>query len=102
MLYVILIRVVIANLGLSVIAKAYLQSSPLEYLVAVILAFGLLHLYRDYKIKQLELQGDIEYVALIKPVVVILRIIIATTAACGPIRRATTCRRSSPVSAWVP
>lgn len=81
MLYVILIRVVIANLGLSVIAKAYLQSSPLEYLVAVILAFGLLHLYRDYKIKQLELQGDIEYVALIKPVVVILRIIIATTAA---------------------
>ena len=81
MLYVILIRVVIANLGLSVIAKAYLQSSLLEYLVAVILAFGLLHLYRDYKIKQLELQGDIEYVALIKPVVVILRIIIATTAA---------------------
>ena len=81
MLYVILIRVVIANLGLSVIAKAYLQSSPLEYLVAVILAFGLLHLYRDYKIKQLELQGDIEYVALIKPVVVIVRIVIATTAA---------------------
>ena len=80
-LYVLLIRVVIANLGLSVIAKAYLQSSPLEYLVAVILAFGLLNLYRDFKIRQLELQGDIEYVALIKPVVVILRIVIATTAA---------------------
>ncbi len=80
-LYVLLIRIVIANLGLSVIAKAYLQSSPLEYLVAVILAFGLLNLYRDYKIRQLELQGDIEYVALIKPVAVILRIIIATTAA---------------------
>ncbi len=43
-LYVLLIRIVIANLGLSVIAKAYLQSSPLEYLVAVILAFGLLNL----------------------------------------------------------
>ena len=80
-LYVALIRIVIANLGLSVIAKAYLQSSPLEYLVAVILAFGLLNLYRDYKIRQLELQGDIEYVALIKPVVVIVRIIVATTAA---------------------
>ena len=80
-LYVLLIRIVIANLGLSVIAKAYLQSSPLEYLVAVILAFGLLNLYRDYKIRQLELQGDIEYVALIKPVAVILRIVIATTAA---------------------
>lgn len=80
-LYVLLIRIVIANLGLSVIAKAYLQSSPLEYLVAVILAFGLLNLYRDYKIRQLELQGDIEYTALIKPVVVILRIVIATTAA---------------------
>ena len=80
-LYVLLIRIVIANLGLSVIAKAYLQSSPLEYLVAVILAFGLLNLYRDFKIRQLELQGDIEYVALIKPVVVILRIVIATTAA---------------------
>jgi len=64
-----------------VIAKAYLESSPLEYLVAVILAFGLLNLYRDFKIRQLELQGDIEYVALIKPVVVILRIVIATTAA---------------------
>ena len=80
-LYVLLIRIVIANLGLSVIAKAYLQSSPLEYLVAVILAFGLLNLYRDYKIRQLELQGEIEYVALIKPVAVILRIVIATTAA---------------------
>ena len=80
-LYVLLIRIVIANLGLSVIAKAYLQSSPLEYLVAVILAFGLLNMYRDYKIRQLELQGDIEYVALIKPVAVILRIVIATTAA---------------------
>ena len=80
-LYVLLIRIVIANLGLSVIAKAYLQSSPLEYLVAVILAFGLLNLYRDLKIRQLELQGDIEYTALIKPVVVILRIVIATTAA---------------------
>ena len=80
-LYVLLIRIVIANLGLSVIAKAYLQSSPLEYLVAVILAFGLLNLYRDFKIRQLELQGDIEYVALIKPVIVILRIVIATTAA---------------------
>ena len=80
-LYVLLIRIVIANLGLSVIAKAYLQSSPLEYLVAVILAFGLLNLYRDFKIRQLELQGDIEYVALIKPVVVILRIVVATTAA---------------------
>ena len=80
-LYVLLIRIVIANLGLSVIAKAYLQSSPLEYLVAVILAFGLLNLYRDFKIRQLELQGDIEYTALIKPVVVILRIVIATTAA---------------------
>jgi MscS family membrane protein len=79
--YVLLIRVVVANLGLSVIAKAYLHSSPLEYLVAVILAFGLLNLYRDFKIRQLELQGDIEYVALIKPVVVILRIVIATTAA---------------------
>ena len=79
-LYVMLIRIVIANLGLSVIAKAYLQSSPLEYLVAVILA-SLLNMYRDFKIRQLELQGDVEYVALIKPVVVILRIVIATTAA---------------------
>jgi MscS family membrane protein len=78
-LYVVLIRIVIANLGLSVIAKAYLASSPLEYLAAVIFAFGLLNLYRDYKIRQLELQGDIEYVALIKPVVVIVRIIVATT-----------------------
>ena len=78
-LYVALIRIVIANLGLSVIAKAYLASSPLEYLAAVIFAFGLLNLYRDYKIRQLELQGDIEYVALIKPVVVIVRIIVATT-----------------------
>ena len=80
-LYVALIRIVIANLGLSVIAKAYLASSPLEYLAAVIFAFGLLNLYRDYKIRQLELQGDIEYVALIKPVVVIVRIIVATTGA---------------------
>jgi MscS family membrane protein len=81
MLYVLLIRIVIAQLGLSVMARAYLQSSPLEYIVAVIFAFGLLNLYRDYKIRQLELLGEIEYVALIKPVIVIVRIIVATTAA---------------------
>jgi MscS family membrane protein len=81
MLYVLLIRIVIAQLGLSVMARAYLQSSPLEYIVAVILVFGLLNLYRDYKIRQLELLGEIEYVALIKPVIVIVRIIVATTAA---------------------
>ena len=93
-LYVLLIRIVIANLGLSVIAKAYLQSSPLEYLVAVILAFGLLNLYRDFKIRQLELQGDIEYVALIKPVVVILRIVIAPPPrSCGRTRPASTSQR---------
>ena len=62
-------------------ARAYLQSSPLEYIVAVIFAFGLLNLYRDYKIRQLELLGEIEYVALIKPIIVIIRIIVATTAA---------------------
>ena len=81
MLYVLLIRIVIAQLGLSVMARAYLQSSPLEYIVAVIFAFGLLNLYRDYKIRQLELLGEIEYVALIKPIIVIIRIIVATTAA---------------------
>ncbi len=78
-LYVLLIRTVMAQLGLSVMARAYLESSPLEYIVAIIFAFGLLNLYRDYKIRQLELLGEIEYVALIKPVIVIVRIIVATT-----------------------
>ena len=80
-IYVLLFRAVIEQLGLSVTARVYLQSSPLEYLASTVLIIGLITLWRDYKIRQLELSGNLHLAALLKPIVLIAKIIVAVVSA---------------------
>ena len=80
-IYVLLFRQVIQHLGLSVSAKVYLQSSPLEYIAITTLLTGLITLWRDYKFRRLEASGDTHLVALLKPMVLIIKIIVVVTAA---------------------
>jgi len=80
-IYVLLFRAVINQLGLSITARVYLQSSPLEYLASTVLIIGLITLWRDYKIRQLEISGNLHLAALLKPIVLITKIIVAVVAA---------------------
>lgn len=78
--FVVLLRATITDLGLSVVAKVYLQSSPLKYIAVTILITGLMTLWRDYKIRNLEAIGDVQFIALIKPLVLITKILVFITA----------------------
>ena len=78
--YVLLFRYVIGQLGLSVTAKVYLESSPLEYIATTVLILGLITLWRDYKLKQLSNTGDMHLAALLKPMVLIIKIFVALSA----------------------
>ena len=80
-IYVLLFRAVIEQLGLSITARVYLQSSPLEYLAGTVLIIGLITVWRDYKLKQLEISGNLHLAALLKPIVLIAKIIVAVIAA---------------------
>ena len=79
-IYVLLFRQVIQHLGLSVSAKVYLQSSPLEYIAITTLLTGLITLWRDYTFRRLEASDDTHLVALLKPMVLIIKIIVVVTA----------------------
>ncbi len=78
--YVLLFRFTIQHLGLSVSAKVYLQSSPLEYIAGTVFITGLITLWRDYKFRKLESAGDTHYIALLKPMVLIIKILVFITA----------------------
>ena len=78
--YVITFRLVMDQLGLSITARVYLQSSPLEYLAGTVLLLGLITLWRDYKFKQLEAVGELHLTALLKPMILIIKIVIVLVA----------------------
>ena len=80
-IYVLLFRSVVELLGLSITARVYLHSSPLEYLASTVLALGLITLWRDYKLKQLEATGELHLAALLKPIVLIFKIVVVVVAA---------------------
>lgn len=80
-IYVFLFRTVMEQLGLSITARVYLHSSPLEYLAGTVLLLGLITLWRDYKFRQLETTGDLHLSALLKPIVLIIKIIVVVVAA---------------------
>ena len=79
-IYVALLRIAIEQLGLSVTARVYLQSSPLEYLAVTVFIVALLTLWRDYKFRQLERSGELHLTALLRPLVLMVKIIVVTVA----------------------
>ena len=79
-IYVALLRIAIEQLGLSVTARVYLQSSPLEYLAVTVFIVALLTLWRDYKFRQLERSGELHLTALLRPLVLMVKIIVVIVA----------------------
>ena len=79
-IYLLLMRVVISQLGLSLMTQVYLQSSGVDYIVITIAIAGTITLLRDYKIRELEAKGDLQYIALLKPLTVIVKILVFITA----------------------
>ena len=78
--YVALLRIAMEQLGLSITARVYLKSSPLEYLAATVFIVALLTLWRDYKFRQLESSGDLYLTALLRPLILMVKIIIVVVA----------------------
>ena len=79
-IYVALLRIAMEQLGLSITARVYLKSSPLEYLAATVFIVALLTLWRDYKFRQLESSGDLYLTALLRPLILMVKIIIVVVA----------------------
>lgn len=80
LVHVLLFRSLVDNLGLSIVARVYLKSSPLEFLAITIFLLGTLTLWRDYKIRKLERENDIQFVALLRPMVLIVKLAIVVVA----------------------
>ena len=78
--YVVLFRLTMDQLGLSITARVYLESSPLEYLAITVFLLGLVTLWRDYKFRQLEAAGELHLTALLKPMILLSKIIIVVVA----------------------
>ena len=79
-IYVALLRIAMEQLGLSITARVYLQSSPLEYLAVTVFIVALLSLWRDYKFRQLESSGELHLTALLRPLVLMVKIIVVVVA----------------------
>ncbi len=79
-IYVALLRIAMEQLGLSITARVYLKSSPLEYLAATVFIVALLTLWRDYKFRQLESSGDLYLTALLRPLILMVKIIVVVVA----------------------
>ena len=80
-IYVLLFRAVINQLGLVDYRQGLSAELTLEYLASTVLIIGLITLWRDYKIRQLEISGNLHLAALLKPIVLITKIIVAVVAA---------------------
>ncbi|WP_394493301.1 mechanosensitive ion channel family protein [Shewanella sp. ENK2] len=75
-LYLSLLQYAALALGLSVRARVWFDNSTLLYLANTILILGLVELYSAYKSKQLHDQDKSYSVALLRPMVAILKIVI--------------------------
>ena len=74
-LFVLIVRVLTAKLGLSLTARIFLDSSGVDYIAYTVLAMGILSLLRDYQIRKMQYAGNTHYVALLKPFTTITKII---------------------------
>lgn len=77
-IFIFVARVSVDQLGLSMTARVFLESSGVDYFAYTVLFLGVLSLIRDYNIRKMERAGNAQYVALIKPVTTITKVIIVT------------------------
>ena len=77
-LYILIARILIAQLGLSVTARIFLESSGMDFIAWTILLLGLMSLLRDYQIRKMQYAGNTQYVALLKPFTTMAKVIVVT------------------------
>ncbi|MFT4767303.1 MAG: MscS family membrane protein [Glaciecola sp.] len=75
-LFLAFFRLLMDELGLSLTARVYLNSSGLDYVAFSILLLGAISLLRDYNIRRLERAGNLQYVALLKPFTTIVKLVL--------------------------
>ncbi|MEH6582193.1 MAG: mechanosensitive ion channel domain-containing protein [Halioglobus sp.] len=80
-IFVFVARVLVDQLGLSLTARVLMESSGVDYVAFTVLFMGILSLTRDYNIRKMERAGNAQYVALLKPMTTIIKILVATVVA---------------------
>ena len=74
--FIFIARILMNQLGLSLTARVYLESSGVDYVAYTVLLLGLLSLVRDYQIRQMEYAGNAHYAALLKPLTTITKVFV--------------------------
>ena len=77
-LFIFIGRLLMNQLGLSLTARVYLESSGIDYVAYTVLLLGLLSLVRDYQIRRMEHAGNAQYAALLKPLTIITKVLVVT------------------------
>jgi MscS family membrane protein len=77
-IFVLVARLLVDHLGLSMTARIFLESSGVDYVAYTVLLMGVLSLIRDYNIRKMERTGNAQYVALLKPITTIVKMLTIT------------------------
>jgi MscS family membrane protein len=77
-IFIFVARIMVDQLGLSLTARVLMQSSGVDYVAFTVLLLGILSLIRDYNIRKMERAGNAQYVALLKPITTIIKMLIVT------------------------
>ena len=75
-IFIAIARVLVNQLGLSMTARVFMQSSGVDYIAYGVLLMGIISLLRDYNIRKLQHAGKEQYAALLKPMTIIVKVIV--------------------------
>jgi MscS family membrane protein len=75
-IFVLITRLLVNQLGLSLTARVFMESSGVDYIAYGILSMGIISLIRDYNIRKLQYAGNEQYAALLKPMAIIVKVIL--------------------------
>lgn len=73
-----ILRALLDQLGLSLKVQILLESSGVNYIAYTVLLLGLISFARDYQIRKMQRAGNLQYAALLKPMVRISKVILVT------------------------
>jgi MscS family membrane protein len=76
-LFIVLVRIAAYNIGLTLHSKAIIQSSGVVYIALVILLLGVINLIHGYQARRLLLAGHPHYVAMLKPIATVIKVLVA-------------------------
>jgi len=76
--FIFIARTLIDQLGLSLTARVYLESSGVDYIAYTVLLLGIMSLVRDYQIRKMEREGKAHYAALLRPFTTIAKTLVIT------------------------